>query len=323
MRDLRQALLHLYLPPHRPRHLAGLTLEAERKELERQREEASARLRARLARKTERIAAERQSCRPDIAKAGVVGTWFGQGDVVAALRDSTVPAMEVYREAIPFLLGEEGEYPDIEEAFVARLFQDIEDWRSAAKRRSGDALASWSATLDLLRRSCFHDLADFVVVAVAVEAADDLRTIVFWEIAFATPDVDLTRLAHPSVVRALERVPHSILRDTLVNGHLVFMPAVIEANLKAVGVPFVVGCVKYFNDQTELREGRGLTAVQHAAFTGLCECIHAGLSGAPLFVSFTALVEDLAGLRFPLSDRDIAVRKTATDCGLLLHLDRK
>ena len=268
-----------------------LLAERER-ERERRAEDARNRQRQRLAEKAAGIARERGSCTPALEAVGAIGAWRKRSPVIAALDDDDAAPLDAYAGAIPFLLAGAGKHAEVEKAFAARVLRDVERWVAAGIRRESETLTTWTGVSRLLRESCLHDIADFIVVSVASGAARDLGAIVFWETSGGLP------LVQPEAMRALDHVPQGILAEVSETGRVNQVPRIFEAAARAAGEPFVTDCVDHFNAQSELREGRSLTPVQRAAVTGMCTCFQVGadakgyLSDKPTYGTVMAELAD-------------------------------
>ena len=247
-------------------------LEEQRKERERLAGEARSKQRKRLEEKEARIATQRQSCVPALGEVDGVGFAPNRDDIVAALNDDAASTIDSFTRAIPFLLTGEGDYPDVEEAVGFRILRDFDSWIFGGVRHASEEMAEWIEVVALFRENCLHDIADYIVTIIIVEAAYDFDAVVYWETA-AYPE-----RVHSDVARALEDVSNDILSEMSAPGYLSTFPRVIDAGFDGAGNRFVKSCVDYFNAQSELREGQSLTSVQRRAFTGMCECIHSQLA---------------------------------------------
>ena len=249
---------------------------AEQEELRKDRErlagEARSKQRKRLEEKEARIATQRQSCVPALGEVDGVGFAPNRDDIVAALNDDAASTIDSFTRAIPFLLTGEGDYPDVEEAVGFRILRDFDSWIFGGVRHASEEMAEWIEVVALFRENCLHDIADYIVTIIIVEAAYDFDAVVYWETA-AYPE-----RVHSDVARALEDVSNDILSEMSAPGYLSTFPRVIDAGFDGAGNRFVKSCVDYFNAQSELREGQSLTSVQRRAFTGMCECIHPQLA---------------------------------------------
>ncbi|MXY56362.1 MAG: hypothetical protein F4Y41_08165, partial [Gammaproteobacteria bacterium] len=286
--------------------------EEERREQERRTAEARIRQEERLAEKAARVAAERESCVPELEPVGIVGSWRNRDRVIAVLDDDYSSPLDAYSDAIPFLLAGAGEHADVEAALGARILRDVDYWSHAGIALNQDwrspeyvqnALTEWVGVAALLRKNCVYDIADYVVVAIAFENTNQFRDLVFWE----TSDIFLRRtsdnfmetlhefgVARPDVTRALEHVPHAILAEMSETGRLGSIPRVVTAAMETADEHFNRSCVDYFNAQSELREGQSLTQVQHAAVTDMCECFHQRASAKGYLEAYSDFTDVMA-----------------------------
>ena len=268
-------------------------LERQRKERERVAEAARSQQRKRLAEKAARIERERASCEPALGEIGTIGAWRTRKRVVAALKDDTASPLDAYAASVPFLLAGDGRHPEVEGALAARILRDVDRWWEAAVEERSKSLTAWTGVAAMLRENCLHDIADYVVVTVMFEDIERFRSIVFRETA------DKPERVHPDAIRALDHVPQGVLADVIATGSMRRIPRIVEAAAGEAAKPFVASCVGYYNAQSELRGGRGLTPVQRDAITGMCACIHdeARREGHVLSQSrFTDIVASATGL---------------------------
>ena len=288
------------------------------KEQDRLAEDARHRQRTRLAEKAAAIEKQRNWCEPALDQVGLVSSWRKRSQVIAALKDDNASPHDACADAIPFLLAGAGKYPEVEEAFAARILRDIERWANAGIQRKSETLTVWIGISRLLRENCLHDIADFIVVSVVSRAVRDFGAIVWWE------TVGGPLLVQPDVMRALDSVPQRILADVSATGRVHTVPPMfdlaIKATAKADAERVVGSCVDYFNAQSELRKGQSLTPVQRAAITEMCSCFHEQarakgyLSNEP---KFTEIMAELTDPNHMLSEKNIDFRWILGRCAVL------
>lgn len=267
-------------------------IENRRRERERLAQEARNAQDKRLAENAARIAKERQSCKPALEEIGTIGAWRKRSGVVAALKDDDGSALDAYAEAIPFLLAGTGRHAELEEAFSVRILRDADRWRWAGIEDASETLKTWISVSRLLRDNCLHEIADYLVVTVVFQTTEQFEDIAYWETAKNRVRV------HPDVSQALNRVPDRVLDEMSTTGRMSNIPPMLASATAAAGKAFVAGCVDYFNAQSELRKGRGLTPVQRGAVSVLCACFQKGaedkdhLSDRPKFTTIMAELTD-------------------------------
>ncbi len=289
-------------------------LEKRRKERERLAEEARTRHRERVAKREAGIARERKSCKPAMQDVGVIGSWQKQSPVIADLNDLNARPPDAYGNTIPFLLAGIGKHGKVEQAFAARLGKDIERWSRVGVDRTSGAVTAWIGVAALLRKNCFHEIADFIVVTVVSRAVRNFGAVAFRETGATHPGV------HPDAIGALEHVPRSVLAAVSAKGRMSRLPPILEAAFEALGEPFVTSCVDYYNAQFELNKGHSLTSVQRNAFTEVCKCFHdeAGpqgyLWGKP---KFTDVMADLIDPRRMFSAGNADIMRVLGRCSAL------